>query len=79
MFEPSTDMDRMLLGNTRELKEIRVSSLFLFNSSNFEQLKSKRKEENLVDCSALNTKKITLNLSKVKLLYKNGKGCHLLD
>ena len=79
MFEPSTDMDRMLLGNTRELKEIRVSSLFLFNSSNFEQLKSKRKEENLVDCSTLNTKKITLNLSKVKLLYKNGKGCHLLD
>ena len=62
MFEPSTDMDRMLLGNTRELKEIRVSSLFLFNSSNFEQLKSKRKEENLVDCSALNTKKIKLNL-----------------
>ena len=59
-------------GNTGEFT-------FLFNSSNFEQLKSKRKEENLVDCSTLNTKKIKLNLSRVKLLYKNGKGCHLLD
>ena len=25
MVEPSTDMDKILLGNTRELKEIRVS------------------------------------------------------
>ena len=52
MNEPSTEMDRILLGNTRDLKEIRVSSfqtiIFNDNLNDLHELKLGNKIDNCI-------------------------------